>query len=339
MPSKLREFIRRMKESDRIYFEEQFMYGHREILLNYSRNFNNDLSLGHILNGSIDHGWAYNEMIWKLRKRNLREANRYVWNYRHENLVSPVANVKAVGAPWIYMLSDLGLTPSNIERNLPKKVNKIVIFPSHNTNSSIRFDHLDVIDLFESRVPPNSAVIVCLFWLDFCDPQIRKAYLNKGWSVECAGYVSRGNFPDSIHGGRPTFLLSLFEILKDANIVFTNDIATGMFYSLSLGAKISYFTNYPTMLYETLTTNKNENRLPGFFDKPSDWAKEYFPDIFSTELHPKPFLDFSWSELGYDAFRDNLNATKFNWVKGDSNPEALIMYAEHLAKIKSEINP
>lgn len=335
--SKLKEFTKRIKESDRIYFEEQFMYGHREILLNYSRRLNSKLSLGHILDGSIDHGWAYNEMVWKLRKRNLREAQRYVWNNRHENIVSQLANVKAVGAPWLYMLSDLGITPTNIESKLPKKANKVVIFPSHNTNSPIRFNHLNIIDLFASRMPPNSEVTVCLFWLDFCDQQIRNAYLGKGWAVECAGYVSRGVFPDSIQGGRPTFLLSLFEILKDANLVFTNEIATGMFYALSLGAKLSYFTDDNSAIYETLTTNIVEDRLPGFFNKPSEWAKEYFPDIFSTEFYPKAFLDFSWHELGYDAFLNNLDANKFNWVKSDSNHFALTMYSERLSVVKSNL--
>jgi hypothetical protein len=82
--SKAFEALRRLKTSDLLYFEEQFMYGHREILLNYCLNKNQPLNNGSILRGSVNHGFAYQENIWKLRQRNLKPAKRYVWNFRQK---------------------------------------------------------------------------------------------------------------------------------------------------------------------------------------------------------------------------------------------------------------
>ena len=85
---------------------------------------NEKLSHNSIIEGSIDHSWAYDENLWKLRKRNLRQANRYVWNERQENLLAKLARTTAVGSPWLYMLDNLGLSKNEIQGQLPKIKNK-----------------------------------------------------------------------------------------------------------------------------------------------------------------------------------------------------------------------
>ena len=64
--SKIYNAVKRLKTSDLLYFEEQFMYGHREILLHYCMQKTPKLSSNMILNGSINHGFSYQENMWKI---------------------------------------------------------------------------------------------------------------------------------------------------------------------------------------------------------------------------------------------------------------------------------
>jgi len=329
--------LKRITTSDKLYFDEQFMYGHREILLNYSKKYNDSLTDLSILKGSIDHAWAFDENLWKLRNRNLSRANRYVWNFRQEKLLSQVYSVKATGAPWLYMLNNLGISPENVIEKLPKKNNKVLIFPSHNLDWDIKLDLSASLKSFKSRVDQNSVVVVCLFWLDFIDPKIRRLYLDEGWEVVCAGYCPRGVTADSIHGGRQSFLLELFNIMSDANVILTDDLSTGLIYALSLGVKVQYFTNTESVRWEKDSIRRHESYKPmeGFYRNPREWFENYFPSVFATEYEPKSFVEFAWDELGYNAFNANRNSRKFEWIERKVNINAVDIYVDSLKQIKS----
>jgi len=343
MVKRLMNHYKRLFTPDVMYYEEQFMYGHREALLHFSQKNNSKLFNTNILLGSIDHGWYYSESVWKLRTKNpFKFANRYVWNDRQSELSATAYRTVAVGAPWLYMLNDLGLEPTNIEDRLPKLKNKVIIFPGHNTGYLFSFDVMGSIEEFKSIIPKDSEVTVCLFWLDFCDPSIRNAYKKQGWKVESVGATLRGSQPDSLNGGRPTVLIEMFNLLKDASLFITDDISTGLFYALSLNLSVQFIETQSLKNFNETWINHQRNNNPqalknrkGFYSTGVDWASNYFIEIFDTKTHPRKFLDFSWGELGYEAFRRNPNGEKFVWIPNQTTEDSLTRYSKRLAEEKS----
>lgn len=332
---KISSLYNRIKSNDVVFFEEQFMYGHRESILSFFKKINTSLTNQHILSGSIDHGWAYDENLWLLRKRNLQLADRYVWNSRHSKLLKNKAKTIPVGSPWLYMLANLDINPKNVLEKLPK-TNKVVIFPSHNLSYS-NLNIIDAIEGYEKHINENSNVVVCLFWLDFCDPKNIKYFEAKGWKVECAGYTTRPANPKDNVGGRPNFLLELFEILKDADLFITSDAGTGMFYAMSLGAKIQYLPNVHSLKHLDDQRIYKEVKIDGFFETGFDWVNYYFPELIDTKVSPRNFIDKSWDELGYQDFLKNISNSRIKWIKRDTGESAMEIYSTRLNEIRKTL--
>ena len=335
--SKIKEFVRRLRTSDLIYFEEQFMYGHREILLHYCLQKNLNLGKDYILEGSIDHGFAYQENIWKLRKRNLTRANRYVWNDRQHRGHGLNSATLATGSPWLYLLGELGLNPANIKTKLKKDPNKVVIFPGHNIDTYHKYAIEETIENYLSIIPSGSKVTVCLFWTDFCDPILRRYFSDLGWTVESMGYVPRLPLPDSTIGGRQNFLLELFNLFSDASLILTDNASTGLFYALSLNVSARYIPSQQLIEFESIVNKSvglSGKRPEGFFNSEMLWVESHFPQLIETKNEPNKFLEFAWEELGYKNFLENESGIKFKWINGNSNVQALDLYSERLSSIK-----
>ena len=338
---KLKEAIRRISTSNLIYFEEQFMYGHREALLHYCGQQSINLSNTSILQGSIDHGFAYQENIWKLRNRNLTRAKRYVWNERHKLAYGADDSVVTTGSPWLYLLSALGITPENITQKLKKEPNKVVVFPGHNVETYFKYDIQNLSQHFLPFIPENSNVTVCLFWTDFCDPAIRRSFTDLGWAVESMGYVPRLPTPDSTQGGRQNFLLELFSLLSTAELFLTDNASTGLFYAMSLNLEVMYIPSLELQKYESVANSLiglDDKRPAGFFPSEKLWVEHYLPSLFDTKNKSRRYVDFSWSELGYKYFKNNQSGSKFDWINGDADPRAIDLYKSRFEEVKNSLS-
>jgi hypothetical protein len=336
---KVANVIERLKENDLNFFEEQFRYGHREILLSYSINQNMLIGRNSILSGGLEHGWAPGTLRWVSRKRNLSYAQRYLWHERRLIAYKKKENAIAVGAPWLYMLTDLGLNKETILEKLPKKHNKIVILPSHHTLVPINIDIIGELERIKEVIPQKSDVTVCLFWLDFCNPTIRRNIEEKGWKVFSAGIVSDKPYHDTNQGGRSVFLLELFTLLKDAERIIISSAGTSMFYGLSLGAKVQFLqSEHPIDHWGSPDKGMHEIVLPGFYDSYVQWIRFEFPELLDTEKSPKQFIEKAWQELGVKSLKENLKGNKFKWITAEVNPFALSLYQLRLNEVKVELN-
>jgi hypothetical protein len=332
--------IRRILTKNIDFYEEQFRYGHREVLLHYSQKKLPNLLPNLILQGSIDHGWAPHENIWKMRKKNFNYANRYVWKESRVNNYSKRNKAIAVGAPWLYMLADLGITKENVELKLPKKTNKVIIFPGHSDISNANTSLLKQVGEMKNRIPVGSDATVCLYWVDYLNPILRKEIENLDLKVFCAGFVSQIPYQDTNIAGRPNFLLELFDLLKDAELVVVSELATASFYAMTLGSRICYVSQETSSSWQSHNNlSKNENQLTNnFFASTSEWINKYMKTLYSTYDTPQSFVDFAWTELGLDSFNLNSNAEKFIWETATVNLNSLATYEERLNKIKMNIN-
>ena len=109
-------------------FSVQFAYGHREILLNYAA-----IDQSAILTGILQHGMTHNlEILDAITPRllNGRRSPFWVFNMNDEKNLRENGNknVKAIGAPWIYLESSP--LPETV-----KSKDKALIFPTHRSIS------------------------------------------------------------------------------------------------------------------------------------------------------------------------------------------------------------
>jgi hypothetical protein len=334
--SKIKNILIRINQSDLEYYEEQFMYGHREILLNYFIK-KEKLRENFIIEGSIDHAWAYDENLWKLRKRNLKKSNRYVWNERQQTLLMKLAKTTAVGSPWIYLLDSLGLSKNKILTQLPKTKNKVLIIPGHNAIDSNK-DFKKTIEDLKNVASFSQNVIVSLYWIDYLDPQVRSIYRDLGWEVVCAGYVPRKKVSTSTIGGRQNFLLEFFDYAKDVEFIITDDFSTGALYALSLGAKIIYIPLEESINHMEIQRKfRMKKHNDGFFGTPNDWILHYKPELLNTLSNPKMLIDFAWNELGEKSFHINKGKNKIIWKSSKLDNMSLRKYQKRLLEIKSKI--
>ena len=335
---KLSNIIKRLTTNNLLYFEEQFLYGHREILLNYCMHRNSELSGTSILEGSIDHGFAFQENIWKLRKRNLTSAQRYVWNERQKGAYRGDKSVSDTGSAWLYLLNDLGLTPENIRERLKKNPKKVIILPSHNTGIHFKYSIVESLENYLPYIPSGSDVVVCLYWIDFCDPSIRRAIGELGWKVASNGWAPRLPVPDLTQGGRQNFLLEFFALFNDATLTLTDNFSSGLLYALSLDAEVTYI---PSKQFKELDRIGNQaeehlkiSELPGFFPTEELWVKHHLPQLIETKVKSRKFLDFAWDELGYKSFLKNEDGAKFKWIESGAEPSAIYLYQKRLESLK-----
>jgi hypothetical protein len=115
---KIQSILNRIFTNDKNYFFEQFMYGHREILLSYIKLKIPNISSSSLLKGGIAHGWAPDEQIWKVRNRNLSLAPRLVWNSRNQDYVFSGSKNLSVGSPWLYLLKILNIECGDYVSNI-----------------------------------------------------------------------------------------------------------------------------------------------------------------------------------------------------------------------------
>lgn len=341
--TKLSTIVKRITTNNLLYFEEQFLYGHREILLNYCMHRNSKLSDTSILEGSIDHGFAFQENIWKLRKKNLTRAQRYVWNETQKRAYKGDKSVLDTGSAWLYLLSDLGLTPENIGARLKKDPKKVVILPSHNVGIYFNYSIVASLENYLPYIPFGSDVVVCLYWIDFCDPSIRRAIEELGWKVASNGWVPRLPSPDLTNGGRQNFLLEFFALFNDTTLVLTDNFSSGLLYALSLDTEVAYIPSKQFMEFDRIGNQAAGHlkvaELPGFFPSEELWVKHHLPQLIETKVKSRKFLDFAWDELGYKSFLKNEDGSKFKWIESGAEPSAIYLYQKRLESLAKLYQP
>jgi hypothetical protein len=338
---KITNIFKRVTSTDLDFFEEQFRYGHREILLSYARLQNSQIDENAILDGSIDHGWAPHENKWILRKKNLRFANRYVWNEKRLENYSKKNRAVAVGAPWLYLLASLEISKENVEEKLKKTKNKVVLIPGHSNLSDCNHKILSQVLSMQKSIPSNSNVTVSLYWVDYLNVSLREEIEELGFKVFCAGFVPVVPYQDTEVAGRPSFLLELFDLLSDAELVVVSELSTAGFYAMSLGAKICFApppnTPWPINSKAGQTPLSEPKSNIQFFQNTSEWINSKFPIFYSTHELPKSFVEFAWDELGEKSFIKNPHGLKFVWKTAKVRTESLRIYETRILEIKLKI--
>ncbi len=335
---KLFYVIDRLIKDDLNIFEEQFMYGHREALLNYARTEQEILHHSSFLKAGLSHGWAPNFEVWKLRDRRLKKVPRYVWSVRpsiQESKDFAKYRQIPIGAPWLYLLKTLEINQGEIVE-LPVVDDRInLIVPFHSQGTEIKNFHTAV-EHYRKLVNPREST-VCLFWLDYCDPINREIFGKAGFKVECVGYTHREQNSYKIGQPRTLFLTNLLRLFLQHRNYFTDSISTSFFYAATLGKQITIIDSESS---EEFASRFSRFVKPIQLHEPrsgSEWLLGNNDFIQDGLIDSKIANAMAWRELGSDFLLSSKQMSELNWKQSTQIPNHVDRLAAELNSLKSDI--
>lgn len=332
---KINAVLDRIHKDDLNYFEEQFMYGHREILINYMLSNGCDISQSSYLQGGLAHGWAPNFEIWRLRKKNFQRANRYVWKGPNFSPEKVIYEQIPIGAPWLYLLMTLGIKPGE-KIELPIRNNrKNLIMPFHSEGT--RLKKIDEQAQFFSSIADPKESTVCLFWLDYCDPVNRKAYSDLGFSLECVGFPNRITNSFQIGSPRTFFLIHLLSLMLEHRNFITDNPSTALFYAASLGKDVIVSQDSVAkdfgVFFDSLIQKVDAKDIGSI----SEWLEKNYQFASSRDNGLGSLNILAWEELGFKHIKKPRELLNLDWKINSRIPDHIKDFSEMLDKTFSKI--
>ena len=218
-------------------FAEQFVYGHREILLKHA-----GLDYSNQIIGVIQHGMYYSGELNYETPRFIggKKTKLYVFSSRDQEIAQSLGHrhVYAIGAPWLYLKNSL-----ETSRTFPSEGEEsVLIMPYHSQSAVPDVSNLNTkfarAKAFRDAIGSMQST-VCLHSVDFLDPNARTAFEEYGFDVTCIG--STAGLPWSPSGGRVTALASLHNLMSQHTHYLTDSVGTSLFYAANMGMKIGIF--------------------------------------------------------------------------------------------------
>ncbi len=294
-------------------YNEQFAYGHREILLEYS-----ELPSDLIFKAIIPHGkimpHALDPIVPSYDILDGSEILQLLWRDDSSNEARKlgILNVKPIGSPYLYALANKNQSISTTIKNLQmlsrdykwslnehqdvlETSHKVLYLPLHGWEGDVH-KHAVPEDFLLRKIDPKR-VKVCLGFLDFCDPEVRKIYIDLGWQLTCAG-ARDSLIVNSPAGGRRKFLYQLTEIFDDADFIVANEFTTGLFYAAARGKSIGIL---PTTNRHEVTYSSWES-IENFHDTLS-LQREILPWLWGEKVLPQRMMSDMATALGVESFR------------------------------------
>ncbi len=208
-------------------------YGHDAVLKRYAR-----VRLPYIVPGEIQHGWHADAGIYgDLTQHTEAEkmARRYVWNRRNleRALDCGYRNTVAIGAPFLYLPGETTEAASGFgERSL-------LLFPFHTWEREPFIDpvhtYRDYIQEIRELRNAFSPITVCLYWIQYENPDIVRLFEENGLQVTTLGH----------RDDNPTFLHKFRSLAANHEHVSSNSLSTAVFYALYMRKKAFLFGHPP----------------------------------------------------------------------------------------------
>ncbi len=292
------------------FFREQFRFGHREVLLDYL-----DLDYSHLIKGFLQHGvhphpevgyWPYQE----LPKSFSTFYPSFVWSdeaVRNAKVLGK-NHVRAIGAPWLYLLAKLGLFVDGkiileSERNPSRDV---LIVPAHGSGHYFANSNYEkMVGNLRERIG-NSEASVLLYYTEFCDPKVRQAWSDKGFFIECSGFAwgAENRTLWTYNGGRPRFLQNTLRVLLAHGEVICTSPTTLATYSASLGIPTSlWIDDEISFSLDLVNEGKGVERLRAYDSRIREIAKNLLGPDFEIRDISREKRQLSLKYLGVESFQ------------------------------------
>ena len=308
------------------------MYGHRELLLTYSGLIeSNQENSKLILEAGLQHGWLPDAGIFQGRGKDLRVKPRFVWNKKWvRDYPKMHANV-SIGAPWLYLIQKNLL---NFQTQIKENKNSVLVFPSHSVLGIPR-DIQSLVSRFDKLTTGYKRKLVCLYWVDFVNPEVFSEFSKYGFEIYCAGFGNpRGKNPFSDDAGRSTYLISLLKLFLNCSLIISDQIQSGVFYALSLGMKLQYAPIEHTQNQGNKLYVKNE--IEGFHSTTENWIETCAPEFLDSVNQPREFQELALNELGIDSVLSKSQVGKLPWKMAKIPPEPMLNHIQKNKYIHSQ---
>lgn len=206
-------------------------YGHAHIFARYCGIGD---PIPPMIHGNIQHGW--NHVHGFGFKHDVAQGHpKFVWSdmVRRRGWALGWRDTYVTGSPWIYLMAmepDLGRVPDRERQGT-------IWYPFHGwEHNKVHGDHERLIA--EIKDTEEGPVTVCLYWVEYNDPEVRGQYESAGFRVISHGY--RGNNYRKVE---PKFLYRQLVELRRHRRVASNRVSSAIFYGALAGCEPAVYGN------------------------------------------------------------------------------------------------
>jgi hypothetical protein len=275
----------------------QFVYGQREILLDFI-GYPYDYLIGGLLqHGVLDIGLNITgpsiPRIKTPRSGLVKRFPLYVYSKATEIDFNQNTGIQTrfIGAPWLYIpenshSSQFGSTCSANCKNT-------VVFPSHQTLGGKSILSVNEIRKKISywRIAAGSDICLCLFWVEYLDSNWHEACAEEAVKINCAGVGE--TFPFwGLSSFRLNFLPKLRCIIDSHSTVISEDISSVIFYSIDRGKSVGIFPDSRSF------QKSDREKTPIEFDA---WLESNMPKLKNAICSSEEYKSLTDFYLGRDS--------------------------------------
>jgi hypothetical protein len=234
----------------------------------------------------------------------------FVWS-KHAELMAREnghGHVKAIGAPWLYLLSNVGFFSDGKLNKLSNDgpTRDLLIVPAHGSGHYFKNSKYGkMVDKVRKQIGDVDASVL-LYYTEFCDPNVRHEWSSKGFALECSGFAWGAEHRTlwTYNGGRPNFLKNTLNVLLKHREVMCTYPTTLATYSTSLGIPTSILIDPEISLVMSLVNEgKGVERLRKADSEISELSKKLLGDDFSKRDISDSKVKFSSQYLGIESFQ------------------------------------
>lgn len=223
-------------------------YGHAHVLARYAGLFtggpekwgDNQPPRPPRIEGYVQHGWN----LWDgyaVGTELIPRFKKFVWSQsvaRRGRSIG-LGDYVVIGSPWAYLLELNGLDP----RDPPKpRTDSVILYPFHGwEGQKLQGSHENLLAEVR-RVEGDVPLTVCLYWDEYQDKRIRRAYESSGVRV-----ITHGTRGYMYRGTSPWFLDNQLHELRRHGRAISNRMGSALLYAASLGLSIGVYGDPMTL--------------------------------------------------------------------------------------------
>jgi len=246
-------------------------YGHAHILAEYCGL---DPAAPPPVQGVIQHGWTFVHGFGSAHKPPVG-MTKFSWSdvCRRRGQIIGWRDYVSIGAPFLYL--------DRIRPHDDDAREGTIWYPFHGTVDfeSVSGDHQLLID--QIHATEDGPVTMCLYYVEYEQPEIRRLYEEAGFRVICHG--QRGA---KRQGGTPDFLERQLAELRRHRRVASNRLSTAIFYGVAAGCEPAVYGD--PMIFEGAAAGFDGEGL----------FRAWYPFMFGESLDLAAARELTDDELG-----------------------------------------
>ncbi|MDF5751405.1 hypothetical protein [Spongiactinospora sp. TRM90649] len=260
--------------------ESNHWYGHSRIFARYCGISRLQQRQVPRIRGFVQHGWNYLHGFPPNDRWCTSGYPRFVWSdvLARRGWSMGRRGHYVIGSPWAYLLA---MEPHMTDAGAAPAREGTIWYPFHGWEKhAVHGDHARLVD--EIRDVETGPVTVCLYWLEYRNPEIRKWYEKAGFRVICHG--ERGSRWDQ--KGRDFLLRQLAE-LRSHRRVASNRLTSAILYGASVGCDIAVYGDPMTLAEERPEYGGTARRM------------RLYPELHGPSVDPVAAREIATYELGF----------------------------------------